>query len=91
MSANGRREVLRLYRAILRRGDSLLYTDKEFFIRTVRHEFKKYSLESRKDEVSRHIEVTAMPYIHVHAANTILSLSQQKAEYFLSSDLGGMI
>ena len=83
------REVLRLYRAILRRGNRLEYTDKDFFRSAVRLEFKKCSRDTQPEVVLRNIEVNA----------SIASLSpfyyfliiQQKAKYFLQSNLGGLI
>ena len=57
MSAMRGREVLRLYRAILRRGDTLTHTDKDFFRKTVGREFRKWSRETNSEEIAAHIEV----------------------------------
>ena len=54
-----RGEVLGLYRAILRRGDSLKYTDKDFFKHTVRFEFRKCSRDTEPKVILRNIEVNA--------------------------------
>jgi hypothetical protein len=43
------REVLKLYRAILRHSKNLKYTDKQFYIREVKQEFKK-GVKSRNTE-----------------------------------------
>ena len=80
------REVLRLYRAILRRGKGLKYTDKDFFKSAVRLEFKKCSRDTQ-------------PEVNIEVNVSIASLSpfyyfliiQQKAKYFLQSNLGGLI
>lgn len=57
MSATSK-EALRLYRAILRRGNSLTYTDRDFFRRTVRKEFQRWSREKNPEEINHHLEVT---------------------------------
>ena len=81
---SGRREVLQLYRAILRRGQSLRYTDKEFFRRTVQLEFRN---SSRDHRFAVNLKVLSLcPFF----ANGLF-LFQQKARYFLDSELGGLI
>lgn len=58
MITGGGREVVRLYRAILRRAESLQYTDREFFKRLIKQEFRRKSLETKPEEISRHLEVS---------------------------------
>ena len=85
LGAPSRREVLRLYRAILRRGDSLVYTDRDFFRRSVRHEFNKYSLESNKDEIVRHIEVVTSIYpTHATPDITLAPYLSSESRVFLT-------
>lgn len=57
MSSIVRSEVMSLYRAILRRGNSLTYTDREYFRRIVRGEFRKCSRDTNPDRICRNIEV----------------------------------
>ena len=57
----GRGEVLRLYRAILRRGDRLRLTDRHFFRKTVRLEFRKSSRDTEPQAVARNVEVNTPP------------------------------
>ena len=64
MSATGR-EALRLYRAILRRGNSLTYTDKDFFKRTVRKEFRRWSREKNPEEIKQQLKVSMSTYTKV--------------------------
>ena len=59
MSAAGK-EALRLYRAILRRGNSLTYTDRDFFRRMVKSEFRRWSRESNPEEINQQLEVTIL-------------------------------
>lgn len=58
MPVGSGREAIRLYRAILRRADSLQYTDKDFLKRLVRQEFKRWSRETKPADISRHLEVS---------------------------------
>ena len=88
MASVCRGEVLGLYRAILRRGERLRYTDREFFKRSVRLEFRKCSRDTEPYVVSRNIEVKKSSYV---CLCLILYSFQQKAKYFLNSSLGGLI
>ena len=81
MSAS-RGEVLRLYRAILRRGDSLKYTDRDFFRRTIRLEFRKCSRDTelevmiaRNIEVNVHLNLVHYLYICQYFFNRKLNIS----------------
>ena len=56
MSANAR-EVLRLYRAILRRGQALRHTDRNYFRRTVSEEFKRWKGAMDPAEIRFQLEV----------------------------------
>ena len=56
--ATSAREVLQLYRAILRRGQALRYTDRDYFRRTVSEEFKRWKDERDPKEVEFHIRVS---------------------------------
>lgn len=56
MSANVR-EVLRLYRTILRRGKALRYTDRDYFRGTVSEEFKRWKGETDPAEIQFQVEV----------------------------------
>lgn len=63
MSSARSREILRLYRAILRRGEGLKYTDRDFFRKTVRLEFRRGSrdVDSEADVASAaNIEVVVV-------------------------------
>lgn len=55
-------EALRLYRAILRRGRQLKYTDGDYFKRSVRREFEK---KVNPDQISFRIEVLIMQTINL--------------------------
>lgn len=55
MSANVR-EVLRLYRTILRRGKALRYTDRDYFRGTVSEEFKRWKGETDPAEIQFQVE-----------------------------------
>ena len=56
MSA-AKREILGLYRVILRRGRRLVYTDKDYFRKSVRREFQRWKNETEPEKIQFHIEV----------------------------------
>lgn len=58
MSVGSGREVIRLYRAILRRAEGLQYTDKDFLKGLVRQEFRRWSRETKPEDIIRHLEVS---------------------------------
>ena len=51
--------VTRLYKALLERSKDLKYTDKEFFVRMVKSEFRKYQHESNPMQCEYQIKVSA--------------------------------
>lgn len=53
----GKREVLQLYRAILRQGRTLRYTDGDYFRRKVRQEFRRWKGTKNPAEIQFQIEV----------------------------------
>jgi len=53
----GRREVLQLYRAILRQGRTLRYTDGDYFRRKVKQEFRRWKGTKDPAEIQFQIEV----------------------------------
>lgn len=53
----GKREVLQLYRAILRQGRTLRYTDGDYFRRKVRQEFRRWKGTKDPAEIQFQIEV----------------------------------
>ena len=53
----GSREVLQLYRAILRRGRELRYTDRDYFRREVRQEFRRWRGTNDPGEIRFQIAV----------------------------------
>ncbi|XP_044311377.1 MIEF1 upstream open reading frame protein-like isoform X2 [Varanus komodoensis] len=51
MAAWTREAVLNLYRTLLRQGRGLRYTDRDFYFRTIRQEFRKnLHLENLEDK-----------------------------------------
>ena len=49
--------VLNLYKSLLRYGNNITLTDKEFYLRVIRQEFKKHSNVAEPEERSRLIQV----------------------------------
>lgn len=49
--------VLGLYRLMLRRGRELVYTDREFYHRTVRTEFERWGRERDSEKIQFQLEV----------------------------------
>lgn len=57
MAPWSREAVLRLYRALLRRGRELRYTDRDFYFASIRREFRKNQnledLEAREKQLEK--------------------------------------
>ncbi|XP_044753457.1 MIEF1 upstream open reading frame protein [Coccinella septempunctata] len=50
MNPVGKQQVLKLYKNLLRYGQQLKYTDKEYFAKRIRNDFQKNKyLESKED------------------------------------------
>lgn len=49
-------EGVRLYRALLRFGDTLQYTDKSYYRRRIRFEFEKHRVVTEPGEVRLQVE-----------------------------------
>ena len=54
------RQVIELYRNLLRKGKTLKLTDKQYYFRRIRAEFDKNKHLSQTEEVQRCIEVFFM-------------------------------
>ena len=57
MSPWSRQAVLGLYKALLRQGEALQYTDKDFYRRTIQKEFRKQQHDENVAEKERHLKV----------------------------------
>ncbi|NXI67261.1 MIDUO protein, partial [Anseranas semipalmata] len=56
MAAWSREAVLSLYRALLRRGQRLRYTDRDFYLASVRREFRRNQGLQRLEDKERQLE-----------------------------------
>lgn len=56
MAAWSRTAVLTLYRALLRAGRQLQYTDRDFYFASVRREFRRNQGITQPDEKTRQLE-----------------------------------
>ncbi|NXA06725.1 MIDUO protein, partial [Sapayoa aenigma] len=56
MAAWSREAVLALYRALLRRGRGLRYTDRDFYLTSVRREFRRNQELQRLEDKERQLE-----------------------------------
>ncbi|NWR37591.1 MIDUO protein, partial [Tachuris rubrigastra] len=56
MAAWSRGAVLALYRALLRRGRALRYTDRDFYLAAVRREFRRNQGLQRSEDKERQLE-----------------------------------
>ncbi|NXU50530.1 MIDUO protein, partial [Turnix velox] len=56
MAAWSRQAVLTLYRALLRRGRELRYTDRDFYLSFIRREFRKNQGLERLEEKEKQLE-----------------------------------
>ncbi|XP_069087393.1 mitochondrial ribosome and complex I assembly factor AltMIEF1 [Pleurodeles waltl] len=56
MAAWSRTAVLTLYRALLRAGRQLQYTDRDFYFASVRREFRRNQGLTQLDEKARQLE-----------------------------------
>ncbi|XP_040415070.1 MIEF1 upstream open reading frame protein-like [Cygnus olor] len=56
MAAWSREAVLSLYRALLRRGRALRYTDRDFYRAAVRSEFRRHRGLQRPEDRERQLE-----------------------------------
>lgn len=52
MSVPSKREILKLYKHLLRYGQQLKFTDKEYFLKRTKTEFKHNKELTDKDEIS---------------------------------------
>uniref|UniRef100_A0A8C6Z8K7 Complex 1 LYR protein domain-containing protein n=1 Tax=Nothoprocta perdicaria TaxID=30464 RepID=A0A8C6Z8K7_NOTPE len=55
MAAWSREAVLSLYRALLRRGRALRYTDRDFYVAAVRREFRRQQALERPEDKERQL------------------------------------
>ncbi|NXA52914.1 MIDUO protein, partial [Nothocercus julius] len=55
MAAWSREAVLSLYRALLRRGRALRYTDRDFYVASVRREFRRQQALERPEDKERQL------------------------------------
>ena len=60
MSVPNKVQVLQLYRSFMRYGEQLKLTDKTFFLKRIRSEFRKKKLLSEAAEISKAYEVYAV-------------------------------
>ncbi|XP_075792783.1 mitochondrial ribosome and complex I assembly factor AltMIEF1 [Pelodiscus sinensis] len=56
MAAWSREAVLNLYRALLRQGRGLRYTDRDFYFASIRREFRKNLQLERLEDKERQLE-----------------------------------
>lgn len=56
MAAWTREAVLNLYRALLRQGRGLRYTDRDFYLSSIRKEFRKNQPLERLEDKERQLE-----------------------------------
>ncbi|CAM5084005.1 unnamed protein product, partial [Eretmochelys imbricata] len=56
MAAWSREAVLNLYRALLRQGRGLRYTDRDFYLASIRREFRKNQQLERLEDRERQLE-----------------------------------
>ncbi|CAM4460571.1 unnamed protein product, partial [Lepidochelys olivacea] len=56
MAAWSREAVLNLYRALLRQGRGLCYTDRDFYLASIRREFRKNQQLERLEDRERQLE-----------------------------------
>ncbi|KAM4671012.1 mitochondrial ribosome and complex I assembly factor AltMIEF1 [Amazona ochrocephala] len=56
MAAWSRQAVLALYRALLRQGRGLRYTDRDFYLAFIRREFRKNQGLQRLEDKERQLE-----------------------------------
>lgn len=56
MAAWSRQAVLTLYRALLRRGRGLRYTDRDFYLASIRREFRRHQGLQRLEDKERQLE-----------------------------------
>ncbi|NWU36500.1 MIDUO protein, partial [Hylia prasina] len=56
MAAWSREVVLSLYRALLRRGRGLRYTDRDFYLASIRREFRRNQGLQRLEDKERQLE-----------------------------------
>lgn len=56
MAAWSREAVLSLYRALLRRGRGLHYTDRDFYLASIRREFRRNQGLQRLEDKERQLE-----------------------------------
>ncbi|NXR29239.1 MIDUO protein, partial [Cinclus mexicanus] len=56
MAAWSREAVLSLYRALLRRGRGLRYTDRDFYLASIRREFRRNQGLQRLEDKERELE-----------------------------------
>lgn len=57
MNAPTKNQILQLYRQILRYGQQLKLTDKEYFKGRIRDEFKRNRLLTNSEEITTHFKV----------------------------------
>ncbi|NXV09250.1 MIDUO protein, partial [Cettia cetti] len=56
MAGWSREAVLTLYRALLRRGRGLCYTDRDFYLASIRREFRRNQGLQRLEDKKRQLE-----------------------------------
>ncbi|XP_070612197.1 mitochondrial ribosome and complex I assembly factor AltMIEF1 [Erythrolamprus reginae] len=56
MATWSREAVLNLYRALLRQGRGLRYTDRDFYLSTIRKEFRKNQHLTSPEDKERHLK-----------------------------------
>ena len=65
MLSTRQREVLRLYRDLLKYSETLKYTDVDFYLTRIKQEFAKGKLLENEEDISRQIAVKFMSYSYV--------------------------
>ncbi|KAM9173098.1 mitochondrial ribosome and complex I assembly factor AltMIEF1 isoform 1-T2 [Pangshura tecta] len=63
MAAWSREAVLNLYRALLRQGRGLRYTDRDFYLASIRREFRKNKQLERLEDRERQLE-KGLAFLH---------------------------
>jgi hypothetical protein len=58
MSIPTRRQVLQLYRDLLRYGRQLQFTDRNYFSRRIRHEFKQAKNVEKAEDIDFYFQVS---------------------------------
>jgi len=55
MSSTRQLEILRLYRDLLKYSKTLRYTDVDFYLNRIRHEFQKGKTLEKEDDIAKYI------------------------------------